>query len=193
LRTRSGFVTEVLNAEATLRPSSSGNEPPPGDASAEPNAQRNRPQRRRERTGVALIGAAAVDALPQGTRSNGGLAGAAILGDVVRIGNRAEAGLTLGIESSFGQWRGATVVVTAADGGLHLSGCLSTHLGLLAALLYTPSLLTAEGRFMGSWRSYRAMAGVTIDRWSFGATVQEIGRGSDDTLRAFGAYGQWRF
>jgi S1-C subfamily serine protease len=109
----------------------------------------------------------------------------AVMGDVVRFaGDRL--GLTLGAEGTLGTWRSRLAGAALVEVGARAS--IGGHVRATAAVLYTPGYVSAEGRGLASWRAYRAMAGVTVGQATYGLTMQEIGRGADDTFRTYGAY-----
>jgi hypothetical protein len=110
---------------------------------------------------------------------------AAVMGDVVRFaGDRI--GLTLGAEGTLGVWRAHPAGAALVEVGARAS--IGGQVRATAAVLYTPGYVSAEGRGIPSYRAYRAMAGVTVGHATYGLTMQEIGRGADDTFRTYGAY-----
>jgi V8-like Glu-specific endopeptidase len=109
----------------------------------------------------------------------------AVMGDVVRFAGD-HVGLTLGAEGTLGQWRSHLAGTALFEAGVRAS--FGGKVRATAAVLYTPGYVSAEGRGLPSLRAYRAMAGVTVGKATYGLTMQEIGRGADDTFRTYGAY-----
>jgi V8-like Glu-specific endopeptidase len=120
-----------------------------------------------------------------GTTGDNVAGGVAAMGDVLRLAGD-HVGLTLGVEGTLGPWRSHLAGTMLGEVGARAS--IGGRVRATAALLYTPGFVTAEGRSLASFRAYRAMVGATVGHATYGLTMQEIGRGADDTFRTYGAY-----
>jgi hypothetical protein len=109
----------------------------------------------------------------------------AVMGDIVRFAGD-HVGITLGAEGTLGQWRSHLAGTGLAEVGARAS--VGGKVRATAAILYTPGFVSAEGRGLLSYRAYRAMVGATVGHATYGLTMQEIGRGADDTFRMYGAF-----
>jgi hypothetical protein len=109
----------------------------------------------------------------------------AVMGDVVRFAGD-HLGVTLGVEGTMGSWRSRLAGSALAEVGMRAS--FGGNVRATTAFLYTPGYVSAEGRGYASVRAYRAMAGVTVGRSTYGVSLQEVNRGSDDTFRTYQAF-----
>jgi hypothetical protein len=179
LEDRSAFVKDVLAAaaqwqhEAQVAKESTTSGLVPGAPS---DRALDAPPPRRPAIGIDLL------ALDTGDGVAGGLA---VVGDVVRVA-RDHLAVAVGGEGTLGTWRGSIAADAAADLGLRASA--GGHVGVVGGAFYTPGYVSAEGRSMLTFRSYRAMGGVYVGPVTVGVAWQEVGRGADDTLRTFGGY-----
>jgi|SRR5579859_2009185 len=175
---RSPFVKVLLATAAQAGDASARGDAPDGTGPSNPedDTGRQRPAGGLPRVGMDLMA---------GTTGDSVAGTVAVMGDIVRFAGD-HVGITLGAEGTMGAWRSRLAGDALAEVGVRAS--FGGNVRATTALLYTPGFVGAEGRGYASLRAYRAMAGVTVGHTTYGVTVQEVGRGADDTFRTYGAY-----
>jgi hypothetical protein len=100
--------------------------------------------------------------------------------------------LVLGAEASIGAWREELLFSALGDLGVRVA-LGSPDVAIAFQLLYTPGLVVAETRADLAYLGYRASVALQLNRFGIGTSWREVGRGGEDTHRAWELFLSWGY
>ncbi|HJL20180.1 MAG TPA: trypsin-like peptidase domain-containing protein, partial [Sandaracinaceae bacterium LLY-WYZ-13_1] len=143
---------------------------------------------------LTLAGGLAIDDHPNAQFVEGAVG--SVLG-LFHLGNWGDldpirVNVVLGAEASIGSWREELVLTALGDLGVRVA-LGSPDVAIAVQLLYTPGLVVAETRADLAYLGYRASVAVQLYRFGIGTSWREVGRGGEDTHRAWEIFLSWGY